>query len=677
MFLHHKRWLLVVTTGLATGVVACAQISPVQLPRIGQSSDQNATVSLNGQAQVGQTVTAEPTAAPAPIAPRIVVKEAARPTAVPAPQFDPKQLVKARLGDMVESLQLSGRVSAVQELPLGFGIKGAVNNVAVSPGQAVEAGALLASVDTRDLQRQLDDSQSDLQITRLRLQQLQQRTAAQAQARQQSVAQQQADAARQAMANQQRVSDATALAQDQLRRAQAELDRVQAGASQADRLSAQGAVATATGNLAKAQTDLARLKSSPTQADLSSAQQSVATAQMALGKAQSDRDKLMLPPSAASVAAAKHDVSDAEAAVTALSNPVSSKSDSSGPTMSEDERVQRLSAARFALKAAQANLVEVQKAPEPAAVQLANMAVDSAGADLAAAQAHLDLVKAGPTPDAISAGENAVQVAQIALTGAQVRLDDVTSHPTPDELTDAQVKVAQAQQALDRAAQPADTGSQLSSGSSASTGTGQDGSDDPQIQTLQLQHTADQQQALVSNLQDQITAGEIRAPFDGLIEAVKIRPGDAVADPQQPAIVFASGGDPLVVADLGDGDVSRLKPGTAATIQLSSTRSISGIVNAIVDSPNRAGHLAQIQANWSDDRPPLGATVQIGVTLNRRSNVVIIPQRAIHASGDRRYVEILDGNDRKQVDVQLGATSLDDTEIVSGVSDGQIVILPS
>src|SRR5262249_26153802 len=146
-----------------------------------------------------QTVTVEPTATRVVPASRAVVTQTqARPTSTPLPLLDPKQLVKARRGDISALLLLNGRVTARQETSLGFGTKGIVDQVPVSQGQSVSAGQVLASLETRDLQQQLSDAQSALQITHLRLQQLQQQTAAQAQALQQAQAQQDADAAKQA-----------------------------------------------------------------------------------------------------------------------------------------------------------------------------------------------------------------------------------------------------------------------------------------------------------------------------------------------------------------------------------------------------------------------------------------------------------------------------------------------
>jgi multidrug resistance efflux pump len=583
----------------------------------------------------------------------------------------------------VSSLQLSGTVSAVTETQLSFGAKGTIDQVLVSPGQTVRSGDTLATLDTRDLQQKISDTQSALQISNLRLQQLQQQTAAQAQAQQQLLAQQQADAAKQSQLNQQKTSDAIAQAQEQLRVAQQNFALVQAGAAQSDRLAAQAAVVTASGTLAKAQADLAQLQASPTSAELSAAQQAVSTAQTALAKAQSDRDKLLQPPDPAVVAAAKKDLADAQSDVVALNNPVVSKTaGSSAPQISDAERQSRLQAAQLAVTAAQAKLTAVQKTPDASTVQLANMAVDNAKSDLAAVQARLETVKAGPTQVQFAAAANAIEVAQVALSGAQAHQQEVNSHPTPGELADAQSKLDQAQQALDRASQPADGGTSSSfssAGSLASSmsvgGTGN--GDSVQIQTLQLQHTAEQQQAQLQTLREQLAASAVRAPFDGIVETVQLRPGDP-SDPQKPGVVLASNGAPVLVANVADGDVDHLKTAGGISVQLDASTTANGTISAINANPGGSGQLAQIQVDWpAATVPALGATLQVNVAVEQHKGVVIVPQKAVRASGDRRSVEVLDGVDRKQVDVSVGIVSGDDAEIASGLREGQIVVLPA
>jgi hypothetical protein len=52
-----------------------------------------------------------------------------------------------------------------------------------------------------------------------------------------------------------------------------------------------------------------------------------------------------------------------------------------------------------------------------------------------------------------------------------------------------------------------------------------------------------------------------------------------------------------------------------------------------------------------------------------------VPQRAVRISGQRRYVEYLEGENRRTADVSLGISGLSDVEVVRGVREGQLILL--
>jgi HlyD family secretion protein len=530
----------------------------------------------------------------------------------------------------------------------------------------VSTGQVLMTLDTSDARRQLSDAQGQLQIAQARLQQLQTNLAAQQQARQQQ-------AVLDDQRIQQQIADATAQAQQQLQKAQADYANVQAGAPAADRLAAQSGVASAQNALDKAQADLAKLQAGPTQAEIATAQQQVSTAQVALKKAQTERDNLVKPADPAALAAAQKDVADAQAALARANAP--DDPHASGPKITADERQQMQSSAQFAVTAAKARLAALQKGPDKSAVDLATATVDSAAGEVATAQAHLSQLTAGPSPDDLTAANNAVQLAKMGVQGAQAKLDAINSHPTPQELDDAQQKIDAAQAGVDKASQPpVQTGPATPVVVSAATG--QDASSSPAIEQMQLQHTAQQLQEQIQSLQQTLGASQIRAPFAGTIETVQPKVGD-VADPSQAAMVIASAGPPLVFADASDTD-ARLAVGQRVDVQGQSADTAStGSIAALNANPSGSGQQVQIQVDWSGAPPPLGATVQLNVTLNTKQDVLLVPQQAVRTAGSRRTVEILDASDRRTVEVQTGVRSPDQVEIVSGLTEGQQVILPS
>jgi hypothetical protein len=62
------------------------------------------------------------------------------------------------------------------------------------------------------------------------------------------------------------------------------------------------------------------------------------------------------------------------------------------------------------------------------------------------------------------------------------------------------------------------------------------------------------------------------------------------------------------------------------------------------------------------------------VNVQQKQGVLVVPRSAIRQSGGKAKVEVQDGSLRRLVSVQVGITTTDSAEIVSGLSEGQIVL---
>ena len=76
-------------------------------------------------------------------------------------------------------------------------------------------------------------------------------------------------------------------------------------------------------------------------------------------------------------------------------------------------------------------------------------------------------------------------------------------------------------------------------------------------------------------------------------------------------------------------------------------------------------------------RGGIGTAAQVCVVLSHKDNVILVPRKAIKSAGARRYVEQMDGASRRLIDVQVGLTSGDDIEIVTGLMPGESVLIPA
>lgn len=71
----------------------------------------------------------------------------------------------------------------------------------------------------------------------------------------------------------------------------------------------------------------------------------------------------------------------------------------------------------------------------------------------------------------------------------------------------------------------------------------------------------------------------------------------------------------------------------------------------------------------------VGDVADIRIELQKRSKVIVLPRGAIRSYMDRYYVQIMEGDYRKEADIEVGLMTPTQVEIVRGVEEGQQVIL--
>ena len=73
---------------------------------------------------------------------------------------------------------------------------------------------------------------------------------------------------------------------------------------------------------------------------------------------------------------------------------------------------------------------------------------------------------------------------------------------------------------------------------------------------------------------------------------------------------------------------------------------------------------------------PSGMTASVIVTINRKTDVIVVPTRAVRRQGREQMVEVVAGDGTQMKAVQVGMTNDQQTEITSGLADGDVVVVP-
>ena len=194
------------------------------------------------------------------------------------------------------------------------------------------------------------------------------------------------------------------------------------------------------------------------------------------------------------------------------------------------------------------------------------------------------------------------------------------------------------------------------------------------LESRNRQLLADRQRAVVTELQRQVDALTIRAPFDGQV-------GQVVVD--QRANVAANA-PVLGVVDLGEFEVeTRVPESFARDLAIGMPAQLTGGGNTYpaevsAVSPEVVSGEVTARLRFTGDAPPgLRQNQRLGVRvlLDTRENVLMVERGPFIDQGGGRFAYVMDGSTAVRTPVQTGATSLGAVEIVAGAKEGDRIVV--
>jgi macrolide-specific efflux system membrane fusion protein len=189
--------------------------------------------------------------------------------------------------------------------------------------------------------------------------------------------------------------------------------------------------------------------------------------------------------------------------------------------------------------------------------------------------------------------------------------------------------------------------------------------------------------AVTDELEAQVAQARAFAPADGtIIAAVTI--GRNVS-PATPAFVLGDPNQLEVVADLppGDEQVREMYEGmpVVVTVDARAGVELKGVIRQL-PSPYGTGASDErvvrilLDAAPSADTYQSGDKVTVKLILASKDDVLWLPPAAIRSAGGRTFVIVNSDSGPQRVDIEIGLQTRDRVEIVSGLTEGQVVVGP-
>lgn len=340
------------------------------------------------------------------------------------------------------------------------------------------------------------------------------------------------------------------------------------------------------------------------------------------------------------LAQADANLSAAQAKLDALKNPASAD----------------VAAAQAAVVSAEATLAQL-KLPTQNDIAIAKADLDKAGAAVARAQADYDRIGGASNPFvALTPQALALQQATLDYQKAAA-LYNAKINPSDSQTKQAQASLEQARANLLRLTTP-----------SANDLKG------AQANVDQLRAARDLAQA---RGEDAI----IRAPFDGLVTHVDLDLGSFV--PAGRAIIGVADISALQVKlNIDETDIARVQVGQAVTLGLDAypdanlNARVSDVAASATTVQGVVNYIVTVTVNPGNVPAKIGMTANANVVVAQKENVLLVPNRAVRASSSKRFVTIQKPDGKtEEIEVKLGMANDLETEVLSGLSEGQTVIV--
>jgi RND family efflux transporter MFP subunit len=193
-----------------------------------------------------------------------------------------------------------------------------------------------------------------------------------------------------------------------------------------------------------------------------------------------------------------------------------------------------------------------------------------------------------------------------------------------------------------------------------------------------------QAKAEVDLLEEQISDSLLRSPINGTITKINKRIGETVQSALADAVISLLPLNPFQIkVDIYEEDIVKVKVEDGVEIKLTAfpTQVFSGKVISIDPAEKLIEGVVYYEVKIDFQNPPQdlkpGMTADITIKTAQKDNVLIIPETSIQESNDTAMVQVLNGENLEEREIEIGLEGNNGMiEVVAGLNEGEKVIIP-
>lgn len=189
----------------------------------------------------------------------------------------------------------------------------------------------------------------------------------------------------------------------------------------------------------------------------------------------------------------------------------------------------------------------------------------------------------------------------------------------------------------------------------------------------------------VEHLTQQLENSLLRAPFDGVVVSVNKQERELV-NGYETVMKVADPDELEIQVELSyNTDRNKLVRGQKVRVNIERDKWVDGHVYQITtgdDDPSSSHRSSYsmtppvVKIRLDDPSIPLefDSLLKVVIIIREEPNAILVPNAAIRNYMGRKYVRVLEGDVRKEVDIVTGIEGETETQVIKGLKEGQIVI---
>ncbi|WIM85128.1 efflux RND transporter periplasmic adaptor subunit [Gallibacterium anatis] len=210
----------------------------------------------------------------------------------------------------------------------------------------------------------------------------------------------------------------------------------------------------------------------------------------------------------------------------------------------------------------------------------------------------------------------------------------------------------------------------------------------------QIQAQIKQSEIEVNTAATNLNYTKITSPIDGTVISIPVSVGQTVnANQTTPTIIQVADLDTMLIKpEISEGDITKIKPGMKvqfttlaepdeiyqaeiASVDPALTTLTDNEYSESVSDTNAIYYYANMLVPNPEHKLQIGMTTQNTIITAQKQHVLVVPTLAIQKRNGQNSVQILDGDKVVEKFVQIGLHDDINTEILSGLNEGDNVIL--